>query len=346
MRIHWLLAGGLAAAFVAGPSSAQVKGFSSPAVLDLRVGIARSMLEGTRADASHRQAGLPELHRGRVEGVLLPFAVNDPGATAERAALAFAKFRSALSTTQGFDTRGCAATSERITTWFELQAAALLVNEPGQVPAWVARGIRVFALVGRHDNRVATSAFAGGPESPLGLSAAGRRLVEEILAAGALLDVSNLSDTAFVEAVELARSARAPVLATRASARAVLRRPGSLSDAQLRAIAQTGGVVAIGFERELLSSRRTVSMADVIRQIEHVQRVAGPAAVAIGSGFETGIFPPTELSSAAQFPGLADALDRRGMSGEAIRGLVYENARRVLCAPAAVVGQRDDEQGR
>jgi len=107
-------------------------------------------------------------------------------------------------------------------------------------------------------------------------------------------------------------------------------RPGSFSDWQLRAIAATGGVVGMALDSDLIGDGKRAELADVLRQVSHVTRVAGPDAVAFASGFETGIIPPLGLSSGARFPRLAGELIAKSMPDE--RKLFRENALRVLCA--------------
>ena len=89
--------------------------------------------------------------------------------------------------------------------------------------------VSVFSLAGRNDSALASSAFPSGPARAVGLTSEGRRVASAVLAAGALLDVANLSDTALFEVVELASAAHAPLLATRASARSLRARAGSSS---------------------------------------------------------------------------------------------------------------------
>lgn len=298
-------------------------------VLDLGVGVGQGRHLG--------QAGPSELRQGAVRGLLARFTPTEAGGSEARAAVGFARFKSGLASSQVFDGRGCRASQSRIGVWFELDAPELLARDPLAVPVWVTRGVRVFALVGRRDNQVASSAFVGGADRPHGLSPAGRKLVQAIIEAGGLVDVSALADTALFEVVELARQAHTPLIATSASARAVRQRPGSLSDWQLRAIAETGGVVGVTLDREQLGDGAAAGLSDVIRHVEHMLRVAGPNAVALASGFETGRLPPAALSSAARLPRLAAALQARGMSRADLQRLFHDNARRVLCgvAPAA-----------
>lgn len=322
-RLLWSVAAGLVLGLPA-RIQADVAVTDTP-VLDMDVGL------GQTRDL--RQATPVQLRQGAVRGLLARFT---PPASAgeERAAVGFASFKSSLAASQLFDGRGCRASQSRVGVWFELDAPDLLVREPGALPLWITRGVRVFALVGRRDNQVATSAFVGGVDRPHGLSQPGRKLVQAIIQAGALIDVSALSDAALFDVLELARQAGAPLIATGASARAVLQRPGSLSDWQLRAIAATGGVVGVTLNREQLSSG-PASLADVVRHVEHLMRVAGPRAVALASGFETGIVPPAALNDATRLPKLAAALQARGMSRADVERLFYYNAKRVLCDVAA-----------
>ncbi len=103
----------------------------------------------------------------------------------------------------------------------------------------------MFGLVGRRDNALTTAASEFEPGPVTGLTANGRDIVQRILSAGALVDVSNLSDPAFDEIIALSLQAHAPVIATHANARALADRPWNLSDTQIRAIARSGGVIGV-----------------------------------------------------------------------------------------------------
>jgi membrane dipeptidase len=69
----------------------------------------------------------------------------------------------------------------------------------------------------------------------------------------------------------------------------------------------------------------------VVRHVRHVARVGGIDHVAIGSGFEGGIYPPHELINASRYPRLWRALLDAGMSRQDVRKIASGNALRVLC---------------
>jgi membrane dipeptidase len=134
--------------------------------------------------------------------------------------------------------------------------------------------------------------------------------------------------------LELANARRSVVVATHSNARKLANHPRNLTDAQIRAVAATGGVVGVAFHAPFLSDTRNARLADVVRHILHIRRIAGIAAVAIGSDFEGGIRPPPELRDVRGFPRLAAALREAGLSQREIEQVFGRNAQRVLCQTA------------
>ena len=126
-----------------------------------------------------------------------------------------------------------------------LEAPDELALEPTLVGLWVQRGARVFAIAGAQDNALATTATSLPPGPVSGLTSAGREVVRRILAAGALVDISNASDPTIDDVMELTRAARAPVIASHSNARALADSPRNLSDTQIRQIAKSGGVIGV-----------------------------------------------------------------------------------------------------
>lgn len=301
-------------------------------VLDLDVGLAQNVERPKRSIwQGIGQAGIVQLHQGHVQGLLTRYPATADAVSSAQLAIRFARFRSAIATTQAFGAVACPGAPARISTWFELEAPGTLAQEPDEVLTWTARGVRVFGLTGKLDSPLGSSAFPSGPERPVGLTPVGRRVAETIMRAGALVDVANLSDTAILEVLDLAKQLGTPVIDTRTSSRSVRARPGSLADWQLRAIAQTGGVVGLTLDRDAIGDGVQADTSDVVRQLQHLIRVAGPDAVALASGFETGSLPPTGLSGAARLPRLAEALGAGGMPQETVRKIFRDNALRVLC---------------
>jgi membrane dipeptidase len=70
----------------------------------------------------------------------------------------------------------------------------------------------------------------------------------------------------------------------------------NIDDDQIRAIAESGGVVGIMFEPGFLRAKGMKNDAGmVIAHLEHVIRVAGEDAPALGSDYDGFIIPPPDL---------------------------------------------------
>jgi len=77
-----------------------------------------------------------------------------------------------------------------------------------------------------------------------GLSELGKKAVAEMNRLGMLVDVSHVADKTFFDAVEIAR---APVIASHSSCRALTDHPRNMTDDMLRAVGRNGGVVMVNF---------------------------------------------------------------------------------------------------
>ena len=131
--------------------------------------------------------------------------------------------------------------------------------------AWSARS--------RQDGPLASSAT--GASVAHGLTPRGRDFCERIYARGALVDVSHVSDASFADIAAIARTFDAPVVATHSNARAVAGHPRNLTDAQLQAIGNTGGVAGVNLHSPYVNGTGASPINDVVKQIEHMVRRAG-----------------------------------------------------------------------
>ena len=98
----------------------------------------------------------------------------------------------------------------------------------------------------------------------------------------------------------------------------------NLSDAQLRAIAKTGGVIGVGYWNTAVCGKDATSIA---RAIMHAVSVAGAEHVALGSDFDGAVPVPFDTTGLAL---IVDALLAEGMGEQDIRLVMGESALRVF----------------
>ena len=103
---------------------------------------------------------------------------------------------------------------------------------------------------------------------------------------GVLIDLSHASEGTFWDVVKLSKD---PVFASHSGVKALCNSDRNLTDDQLRALAQNGGVIQICiFKRYQNDKPEEASIIDVVRHIDHAVKVAGIDHVGIGSDFDGG----------------------------------------------------------
>jgi membrane dipeptidase len=172
--------------------------------------------------------------------------------------------------------------------------------------------------------------FPGSPDQGPGLSDPGRALVRACNQLGVVVDVSHLNERGFWDVAELSDT---PLVASHSNAHALCPSPRNLTDEQLRAVGESGGVVGINFcvafVREDGADDPDTPLSAIAAHAAHVAEVAGPEAVALGSDFD-GATMPHELDDAAKLPALFDALRAFGFDEPELEQIALGNWRRIL----------------
>jgi membrane dipeptidase len=181
-----------------------------------------------------------------------------------------------------------------------------------------------------------TNSVYGGTSSPLGalaareLTAEGRDAVRAMNERRVFVDLAHLHERAFWDVVAVHDKAQ-PLIATHTGVAGVKPHWRNLTDAQVKAIADTGGVVGIIFAEEFL--RRPDGPSDaamIVEHAEHVIDVAGEDVVAFGSDYDGMIVPPPDVAGVDAYPKLVQHMLDRGWREERIRKGLGRNFLRAL----------------
>ena len=202
--------------------------------------------------------------------------------------------------------------------WLGLEGAHALEGDLARLDALDAAGFRMIAPTHFFDNEWAGSAHG---RNKGGLTPAGRELVRALQARRILLDLAHASPATIDDA--LALSTR-PVVVSHTGVRGTCDNRRNLSDAHVRAVAATGGVVAIGFWDTAVCGTDEDAIA---RAVVYAARVGGIDHVALGSDFDGAVTTPFD---AAGLPRLTDALLRAGLSEDDVARVMGGNVARVL----------------
>jgi membrane dipeptidase len=174
--------------------------------------------------------------------------------------------------------------------------------------------------------------FPRGPDTGPGLTSAGRRLVRACNRLGILVDLSHLNEAGFWD---VARISEAPLVCTHSGVHALSGSPRNLTDAQMDAVRDSGGVVGInfpvGFLRADGDAKAETSLVEIVRHARYAVDRMGTDHVALGSDFD-GATMPGDLGDAAGLPRLMEAFREAGFGDDELRRIAHENWERVLAA--------------
>ncbi len=181
-----------------------------------------------------------------------------------------------------------------------------------------------------------TNSQIGCTSSPLGpdrggLTSRGFELVAAMNRARILVDLAHINRAGFFDAVK-AHDRTQPLICTHTGVSAVYHHWRNLDDEQIRAVADTGGVVGIMLHGLFLdgSKWRYVEPEWVVRHMEHVVRVAGEGAVALGTDYDGMVIPPRGLGEITRLPVLVQCLLDAGWPEARIQAALGRNALRTF----------------
>ncbi|MFD1912195.1 dipeptidase [Halodurantibacterium flavum] len=167
--------------------------------------------------------------------------------------------------------------------------------------------------------------FGHSPDTGPGLTDAGKRLVRECDRLGILIDLSHLNEAGFWD---VARISQRPLVATHSNVHAICPTTRNLTDRQLDAIRDSGGVVglnfAVSFLREDGRKDAATGLDIMVRHLAHLVDRLGEDGVALGSDFD-GAEVPQDIGSAAGLPVLFEAMRKAGFDEPLIRRIAWDN---------------------
>jgi len=193
--------------------------------------------------------------------------------------------------------------------------------------AFYNAGVRVMTITWNNSTSWAVSAkdAAGGTKG--GLSEFGKQVIRMMDSLGMIIDVSHVGPQTVSDI--LATSSN-PIIASHSGAAALRNHYRNLTDAQIRAIAQRGGVIGVVFYPTFLVSSGTARLENVLQHIDYIKNLVGVDYVALGSDFDGIETTPVGLEDVTKFPAITEALLQRGYSRQDVRKILGENFMRVF----------------
>jgi membrane dipeptidase len=192
-----------------------------------------------------------------------------------------------------------------------------------------AAGLRSIAVTWSRSNAFGYGAryrSPGHPDDGPGLTEQGRALVSACNRLGILVDLAHLNEAGFRD---VAKVSSAPLVMSHGAAHALTPTSRAATDAQLKAIAESGGLIGVSSEGMAMPPEKLVEA--MVAHIRYIADRAGIDCVAFGSDLYR---PPSQDNPEGVIP-LGEVLTRlreAGWTDRMLDQLAWGNWRRVLAA--------------
>lgn len=160
-----------------------------------------------------------------------------------------------------------------------------------------------------------------------GLSNFGKQVICTLDSLGVIIDVSHVGIKTIQDILTITKN---PIIASHSAVRALREHYRNLYDDQIRAIANTGGVIGVVFYPAFLSSSGRADIKTVIAHINYIVNLVGIDHVALGSDFDGIGSTPVGLEDVSRLPDLTLELLKHGYSNAEVKKILGENFLRVF----------------
>lgn len=215
------------------------------------------------------------------------------------------------------------------------QLGALLTLEGGEPLESGLEILQVFYRLGLRgagltwDQRNALADGVGVGKAAGGLTKQGRAIVREMNRLGMVVDAAHMAPRGFYDVLEISE---APVVVTHANIAGVHPHERNITDCQLRALRDHGGVLGLTFLPMFINGEREAGLDSLLDHYCYAAERFGPEILGIGADYDGITETVTGLENVSLLPLLTKGLFARGFSMAEVSGILGGNFLRVLRA--------------
>ena len=214
----------------------------------------------------------------------------------------------------------------KISAILTVEDGQLIEGDIDRIQELYDMGVRLITILWNRENCIGFPNSRDENAHQKGLKPFGIEVVERMNRLGIIIDVSHISEGGFFD---VAKYSEKPFVASHSCARALCGHPRNLTDAQLKRIAESGGVAGVNFYSEFLKDvSKYTAINDIKEHIGHMVSVMGEDGVALGSDFD-GIDCELEIENYGQYGKLISELEKC-YSNDVLEKICYKNVLRVV----------------
>ncbi len=224
---------------------------------------------------------------------------------------------------------------------YDIEGMGALNGDLAMVELYYRQGVRQMLIAYNLNN----DAGGGCHDNDTGLTDFGRAVIAEMNRVGMVVDCAHSGIRSGLEAMRLSTK---PCIFSHANARALREHERNITDAQIKAVAATGGVVGVNGLSDYLGDG-PAKVETLVAHIDYMVRLVGPEHVGIGLDYDPTNGPPVDEATARKYwpprqypaglnatyvppsalPEVADRLHAMGYKEAAVRAIMGGNFMRV-----------------
>jgi len=235
-----------------------------------------------------------------------------------------------------------AAKEDKLGIGYMFQGINPLESDLNMVEIYYQLGVRSIQLAYNVANPIADGCMEN---RDAGLSNLGVQLIEELNRVGMVVDCTHTGVRSTLDAVNASKD---PVVITHSLSRALYDAPRNITDEQVIAIGESGGVIGVNGVGPFLSEHNDPTPERILQHLNHYVELIGADHVGIGLDYVEDVdglmkwvwahpeeWPnqPTEPDryfSPTEFPHIVETLIEHGYSDHEIKGILGENFLRIF----------------
>lgn len=217
---------------------------------------------------------------------------------------------------------------QAIAAVFHIEGAEAIGPDLDMLDVLHAAGLRSLGIVWSRRNIFGEGVpfrFPSSPDTGPGLTDAGKDLVRACNRLKILVDLSHLNEKGFRD---VAAISDAPLVATHSNVHALCPSARNLTDWQLSAIRESGGMVGLNFAPGFLRSDGRMAgdtaLDVMIAHVDALLEALGEDGVGLGSDFD-GAPMPAAIRDVTGLPRLLQAMEAHGYGPELIEKIAWKN---------------------
>jgi membrane dipeptidase len=234
-------------------------------------------------------------------------------------------YKNNISLCLDIDSINTAIMEGKVAAILSIEGGDALQGDLATLRAFYKLGVRSICLTWNYRNEIADGVKDSSTRG--GLTEFGMNVIREMNSLGMIIDVSHISETGFWDVIELSKN---PIIASHSNSKSICNHMRNLTDKQIIALKNNGGVAGINFHPGFLNNTGTASATDIIKHIEHFASLVGCDYIGIGADFDGIECTPSDIKGVQDIGKVINELLRLNYCEKDVEKIAGGNFLRVI----------------